>query len=161
MNMRLVLTALILLGFFTSGCIFKQQAEQLASLATVVTPLERGADIYDRKLAPGPNEVFRFRKVSGILFPFMFGPTDLYLEISPQNLLDGRTIDVPSDGIAAYVCKEIHPGIYCSPASGQVHILRLSPEWIDIQVKAKNTQLREAFTWSISRGIAFPRMGQK
>jgi hypothetical protein len=159
--MRVVLTILVLLGFLTTGCIYKQHAEQLASLITVVTPLARGENVYDLKLAPGPNEVFRLRKISGILFPFMFGATDLYLEISPQNLIDGRTLNLPSDGIAGYVCKEIHPGIYCSPATGQAHFLRVSPAWVDVQLKAENAELRENFTWSISRGIAFPRTGQR
>jgi hypothetical protein len=76
----------------------------------------------------------------------MFGATDLYLEISPQNLIDGRTLNLPSDGIAGYVCKEIHPGIYCSPATGQAHFLRVSPAWVDVQLKAENAELREQGT---------------
>jgi len=54
--MRVVLTILVLLGFLITGCVYKQHAEQLASLSTVVTPLARGENFYDLKLAPGPNE---------------------------------------------------------------------------------------------------------
>ena len=39
----------------------------------------------------------------------MFGITHLYVEVDPQNLIEERTIEVPSTGFGAYVCKEIHP----------------------------------------------------
>lgn len=111
---------------------------------------------------PGQNEIFRFRRVSGILLPFMFGSTDLYLEVAPQYLRSDRTIEVPSTEFDAYVCKEIHPGIFCVPAAGQVRVLNVSPDWVDFEVslRAQNRGSRGEFEWSISRGIAFPRTGQ-
>ena len=93
----------------------------------------------------------------------MFGSTDLYLEVAPQNLINDLTISVPSAGTAAYVCKEIHPGVFCVPAAGQVRILKVSPDWVDVEVslQAQNSDPRGKFEWSLSRGIAFPRTGHK
>lgn len=93
----------------------------------------------------------------------MFGTTDLYLEVSPQNLINDRTISVPSTGIEAYICKEIHPGIFCAPAVGYVRVLKVSPEWVDVEIslQAQNRAPRGEFEWSLARGIAFPRTGHE
>jgi hypothetical protein len=155
--MRISLFGLVLLCALTASCILKQHAEHYASLSTLVIPPTTGSG--GLKSVPGPNEIFRFRRISGIFFPFMFGTTDLYLEVSPQNLINDRTISVPSTGIGAYTCKEIHPGIFCAAAAGYVRVLKVSPEWVDVEVslKAQNPGPRGEFEWSLARGIAFPR----
>ena len=106
----------------------KGQSEHYASMSKLVAPPVMALDSHSLKSESGPNDIFRFRSVSGIFFPFMFGITDLYVEVDPQNLTEERTIEVPSTGFGAYVCKEIHPGIFCVPATGQVRVLNVSPD---------------------------------
>ena len=156
--MRTVLIGLVAY-LLISGCILKRQSEHYASMSKLVTPPTMEMNLRGLKSEPGPNEIFRFRRVSGILFPFMFGTTDLYLEVAPQHLTNNRTIRIPSTGFDAYVCKEIHPGIFCVPAAGQVSILNVSRDWLDFEVslQAQNTDPRGKFEWSLSQGIAFPR----
>ena len=82
--MRIVLISLVAY-LLVSGCIFKRQSEHYASMSKLVTPPTMEMDLRGLKLEPGPNEIFRFRRISGTLFPFMFGTTDLYLEVAHRR----------------------------------------------------------------------------
>lgn len=88
--MKIALIRLVLICVLVSGCVLKRQSEHYASTSKLVTPPVMEMDLHGLKSEPGQNEIFRFQCVSGILFPFMIGTTDLYLEVAPQNLTNER-----------------------------------------------------------------------
>lgn len=138
----------------TQGCFLAQRAEYLGPSASLPKQL-------DGAFSPSirTSDVFLFHSVGGIALPFMFGLTDLYIEMPPSSLQEGAFYSTPSDTVRAHVCEEIHPGIFYAPTFGKITVLRNSSTFteLDLVLSAERTDLSGQFRWSISRGIAFSR----
>jgi hypothetical protein len=116
-----------------------------------------GSSFFALKPKVGRNDVFVLEKTAGIMFPFMFNLTYLFVEISPESLQQELHLAVPSQGVKAYVCSEVHPGFWCGDVAGYADVLRISNEWVelDFSLEGKSKDGRNSFR--LGEGVAFKR----
>ena len=133
---RILPISLLAMYLQSAGC-WSVSGTQYYSSSTIQTGFT--GDWWSLKPKAGPNEVFMFRQTNRIVFPPMVGHSYLFLEISSDLLVNGSTLTIPSHGVVAIVCQEVHPGFWCAPATGHVSLLRVLPGWVDTLITFRAT----------------------
>lgn len=155
---RLLPIALLVLYLLSSGCWSSSRTQHYPS-----STLAKGftGDWWTLKPGHGTNNVFVLRQTAGVLFPPIVGHAYLFLEVSPALLVNNSKLEIPSQDVMAIVCQEVHPGFWCAPAAGDVTLLRVLPNWIDIWISVKATS-QEGFSKGqvkgFKKGLAFEKI---
>jgi hypothetical protein len=88
----------------------------------------------------------------------MMGERDLYLHVSSDRLANNALIKVPSEDAEGSACVNSHPNRRCTQnVKGQVNVLRVSSDWIELSVSLLAEDLEQRIHWDVDRGYAFPR----
>ena len=136
------------------GCWFAEQTEHYPS-STIATGFS--GDFWHLKPNAGNGEVFVVRQTSQTILPPFVGRQYAFVDIRPSLLLENSTLVVPSEGVDAIACQEVHPGYWCANAEGMVTVLRVSPDWVELQIDLKAEAKSQGMTKKLIRGLAFKR----
>jgi hypothetical protein len=106
----------------------------------------------------GNKDILHLRQTHGIFLPMMMRERDLYLHVSSDRLANNALIKVPSEDAEASACVYSHPNRRCTQkVKGQVNVLRVSSDWIELSVSLLAEDLEHRIYWDVDRGYAFPR----